>query len=94
MYRQSVTKHRIKLVQTRLEISQYHYIIVFKVITAPFKKEFLDAFAEFLMGLVFGATIYLAIAAFADDTTIWRIGGAVLGFVATLSFLVYAIAYG
>lgn len=68
--------------------------VVFKVITAPFKKEFLDAFAEFLMGLFFGATIYLAVAAFADDTTIWRLGGAVLGFVATLSFLVYAIAYG
>jgi hypothetical protein len=69
--------------------------IVFQVLSAPFKKEFLQGLGEFFMGLFLGATLYLVVAALsADDANIWRTLGAMLGFIASVSFLVYSVSYG
>ena len=69
--------------------------IVFQVLSAPFKKEFLQGLGEFFMGLFLGATLYLVIAALsADDANIWRTVGAILGFIASVSVIVYSVSYG
>ena len=69
--------------------------IVFQILSAPFKQEFLEGLGEFFLGLCLGATLYLVIAALsADDANIWRMVGAVLGFIASVSVIVYSVSYG
>lgn len=62
------------------------------ILAKPFKEEFLEELGEFLLGLGMGATLFLIFAILSENPTRIRLIGGLIGFTATIAFMVYGLA--
>ena len=67
------------------------YLLVL-LISAPFKKEFVEAFSNFIFGIFFGSTIFFIFVVFADDElSASKVIGGLIGFIAMVCVIIYGL---
>lgn len=66
--------------------------ITLRILSKPFKEEFLEELGEFLLGLGMGATLFLIFAILSENPTRIRLIGGFIGFTATIAFMIYELA--
>ena len=61
---------------------------IFKTLALPFKPQALYAIGEFSIGLLGGASIFLVLGLFSEETSYYRVVGAVIGFCGTVGLII------
>ena len=64
-------------------------VVILKALALPFKPQALDAIGEFSIGLIGGASIFLVLAAFSKETSVYRIAGVIVGFCGIVGIIIW-----